>query len=396
MRPFAIVRYLFVPLNLSSILSIVYFAIALTIGEHAGVAGIFVVLATGLLFFGYAFALVDHVHEGRSQHLVLSTDMVSTFATRAVGTLVLVVVLYYATGRLQQWVDPSVVMAVRLLLLALFPAVVGGMVMTARFLEALNPVKLFGTIARFPAGYAALVLIICAMWAYPLWWYHERTFSLSTLWRMETFMPTGLYGQIGARGLLVGFLSHIVVLYLWLATFACVGGALYEWRWELDIKASGAPEREVERADAEMERRQDELMDQLHSDLRCGAFSRASESVHKRIAEAVAPLDEGRWLYERTAKFADQRLATYVAQLLLPLLLKRGATGEALKITRQRLELSKDFRPHGSAQLAQLVETAFTAGDRTTASQLLADFGRHYAGEALPERLAQLQRDLQR
>jgi hypothetical protein len=395
MRPFAIVRYLLVPLNLSTVLSIVYFAVALTAGEHAGVAGIFVVLGAGLLFFAYAFALLDHVHEGRTDTFVLSTDVISAFAIRSVGTLVLVVLLYYVTGRLQQWFNPAVVLVLRLMLLALFPVVVAGMIMTGRFLEALNPVTALGTIARIPASYAALVLIICAIWAYPLWVVHESTFSFSSLWRMESFLPTGLFRQVGARGLLIGFLSHLVALYLWLATFACIGGTLYERRWELDIRAAEAPERETERANVELEKQQDALMDQLHSDLRCGAVARASESVRKRLAESPEPLDEGRWLYARTAQFADQRLANSLAQFLLPLLLKRGASGEALKITRQRLTISKDFRPQTRTELLQLVEAACSSADRATARELLVDLSRHYGGDPLPERLAHLQREFQ-
>jgi hypothetical protein len=75
------------------------------------------------------------------------------------------------------------------------------------------------------------------------------------------------------------------------------------------------------------------------------------------------------------------------------MLLSRRATGEALKAVRERLRASPDFRPKTSAELAQLVELARAAGDRTTARRLLADVERHYAGDALALALAKSRDD---
>jgi hypothetical protein len=393
MHPFAIARYLLVPLNASSLLSILYFAGALTLAEHAGVVGIPLFLGIGWLFFCYGFALLDHVLEGRSSTLVLSTDVIGAFATRSLGTLLLVALLYYLTDRLQQWIHPTVIVVLRLFLLALLPAAIGGMIMTGRFLAALNPVAMIGTISRIPTGYVALWVVLVAIWAVPLWIFHDSAFSFSSLWRAESFLPLGMVEVVGFRGVLIGLLGHIVAVYLWLATFACIGGALYEWRWDLDIKPAEAPEREAEREEAELERDRDRLMDRLYGELRVGPFSRAAGSAQKLIEEAAQPLDECRWLYARSAKIADQRLADHLAQILLPLLLKHRATGEALDVTRQRLKASPGFRPRTSSELFRLVELACVAGERATAWQLLGDFESHY-GSALPERLAQLRRDL--
>lgn len=394
MRLLSILRYVFVPLNASSLLSIIYFAVALTIGEHAGIIGLMVFLGAALLLFCYGFALLDHVLEGRTYPLVLSTDFISTYSTRAVGTLALVGLLYYATERLP--LGPSAIMVVRLLLIGLFPVFVGGTIMTGRFIDALNPVAAFGTIARIPAGYGALVLAICLLWAIPLWMLHNSTFSFSALWRMESFLPLGLLRQVGGRGLLMGLLGHLVAVYLWLATFACIGGTLYEWRWELDIKAADAPEREDERAQADFERQRNELADRLYAELRSSPFTRVTGSVQKLLAEAPQPLDEARWLYARAAKFADQRLANHLAHWLLPQLFRQRATGEALQIVRQRLETSPDFRPQTSEELFRLVELARAAADRTTALRLLADFDKHYSGDPSTDRATQLQKELQR
>src|SRR5688572_20373790 len=115
MRAFAIARYLLVPLNASSLLAILYFSGSLTLAEHVGVIGIPLFLGISLLFFSYGFALLDHMVEGRTRTLVLSTDVIGAFATRSIGTFLLVVLFYYLTTRLQQWLNPSAIVALRLL-----------------------------------------------------------------------------------------------------------------------------------------------------------------------------------------------------------------------------------------------------------------------------------------
>jgi hypothetical protein len=385
MRLFAIARYLLEPLKASPLLSILGFSLALTLAEQVGVVGIELFLITALLFFCYGFALLDHAMEGRREPLVLSTDMLGTFATRSIGSLLLVIIFYCATEKLRQWLHPAVIFTLRLLLIALFPVLIGGMIMTGQFIAALNPVAALGTIARIPATYAALVLVLCAAWAVPLWVLHSSTFSLGSLWRADSFLPTQVFGLIGGmRGVLIGLLAHIVGVYLWLATFVCIGGTLYESRWELDIKAAAAPERKIERANAELARERDRTMDQLHAELRGGYFVKARDSVRKLVAQSPQPIDEYRWLYARAAKFTDQRLADHLAQMLLPLLLQRRATGEALQIARQRLAVSTQFRPSTDDQLRRLAELARAAGDPATASKLLAEVEAQASSAAPP------------
>jgi len=119
--------------------------------------------------------------------------MMRTFASRSIGSLLLVICFCSATERLRQWLNPSVIAVLRLLLIALFPIVVGGMVMTGRFVVALNPLAVIGTIARLPTGYAVLIVVLCAIWAAPLWLLHTNALSLSLLWRPESFLPMQIF-----------------------------------------------------------------------------------------------------------------------------------------------------------------------------------------------------------
>ncbi len=241
-----------------------------------------------MLLISYGFALLEHVIDGRSQPLVLSMDMRSAYAIPAVGTFVLVCAVYDVTGGLRRWLDPYLIDALRLGFIALLPAMLGIMAMTGRFTDALNPAAVVHTIRRIPAAYLALVIVLAALWVVPVSLAHASQFDLDAVWRPESLFPLGLLPVIGARGALLGLLGHIVVAYLWLATFACIGGALYEHRVELDFEPAESPERRSERDQAELERARDLVMDRLFWEWRGGAYGTADASVRALLAQGRA------------------------------------------------------------------------------------------------------------
>jgi hypothetical protein len=395
MHSFSVIRYLLVPLSLVSSLTILFFAVFLTAAEHSGLFGIPLGFGVALLLVGYGFALLEHVMDGRPQPLVLSMDMRSAYLLPAIGTFLLVCACYYTTERLRQWTNPYVVTALQLLLIALLPAIVGMMSMTGRFIDALNPFAVIGTIGRMPAAYLTLVTVLVVLWVIPLSVIHANASSLSTLRSLESFFPLGMLPVIGLRGALLGLLGHIVMVYVWLATFACLGGTLYERRLDLNFQPAESPERKAERSNAELERQRAGVMHRLFGESRGGALATARKSVLKIIADAPRPLDECRWLYQGAAAFEDPRLANYLAQLLLPMLLSQRATGEALEIVRARLAVAADFRPQTAEQLLRLVDLACVAGDRATARQLLAEIDRHYGTDPLAQSLVRREKELQ-
>lgn len=389
MRRLAIARALLVPLDPTLLLAILYFAVALSIGENAGVAGILLQLVTSSLAFCYGLALLDHVREGRKRPLVLSIDVLQTYGGRAAATFALVVAGSYIVYRLGASGHAGLAGGVRFAALLLSPAMLGVMSTTGRWHEALNPLTLADTVVRMRGGYAALVVLLGVLWAVPLLSFRRTFFSFEAMLRLETLLPTGLFRTTGWRGVLFALLVQVVVMYAWLATAAMIGRAFFEWRRELGIRAADGPERDEERAALELARERDAIMDRLYNE----RFGNAAASVRRMIAEAERPVDECRWLYARAAEMQDPGLASFIAQLLLPMLLARRATGEALKVTRERLRAAPDFRPRTSAELAQLVELAYAAGDRATARRLLADVERHFAGDALALALAKSHAD---
>ena len=396
MHPMALLRYMGLPLRTAPVLLIVLFSLMLTLAVHAGVFGVPMFFIIGSWFLKYGFALLDNVVAGRRDPPVLSAEMANPFQQRPLWLFLLLMFFYSVTALLEPWMGSAAVIGLRVLLMALVPSMVASMSVTDRFLEALNPVTVFGTIARIPLAYGVLLVTIGAIWLVAVVLLHAVGDSLVGLWRLESLLPSQISFEIGMHGVVVGLLVLMLFMYLWLAMFACIGGTIYERRHDLAIDPVGSPERAAARADAELERQRDKTMDRIFAELRGGALANAGATVRKLIEQSSRPLDECRWLYTRAASIADQRLANYLAQVTLPRLLSVRATGEALKMTRERLSVTPDFRPETGGQLLQLVQLARDAGDRAMARNLLANFSQCYPNDPMESAAAKLQADLAR
>jgi hypothetical protein len=391
----ALVRYLGVPLHTAPLLVIGFFGLALGIAIHAGLFGLYLAVILGSWFFKYGFALLDDVVQGRSEPPVLSVDMANPVERRPLGLLLVLLVFYVLTGQLRPLIGDSWVGTLRIVLLALIPSMVASMSVTGRVRDAINPVAVLGTIMRIPIAYAALLIVIGVLWFVPFWALRALGESLPNLWRKELFLPLHTLSEVGFYGFFVGTLSMTLLMYLWLAMFACIGGTIYERRKELAVDAAAAPERIAARANAELERQRDKIMDRVFAEVRGGALANAGTTIRKLIEESRDPLDECRWLYARAVTL-DSRLASYLAQLTLPRLIGAKATGEALKMLRERLAVDAEFRPLSGEQLMQLAQLARDAGDRAMARRLLADFNRHYPNHRMETAAAKLQSELVR
>ena len=70
------------------------------------------------------------------------------------------------------------------------------------------------------------------------------------------------------------------------------------------------------------------------------------------VGKSSDPIGELRWLHQRAAQWPDGRLADRLARELLPRLLGKRSTGEALDLVRERLRKNPRFRPASSAAAA--------------------------------------------
>jgi hypothetical protein len=355
----AIIGYLRLPLKLASLLVIVVFALLLAIAQRAGMLGLPLLLILVSWFFKYSFVLLDHVIDGRNEPPVLSAEMVNPVEQRPFGLLLLMATFYFLTMSLESTVGETAVRLIRLCALAIVPAMAASMSITGRFFSALNPIAVFGTIARIPRAYAAVLVTIALLWLIP--------------WSVLRLL--GLYEVVPTIFLLA------LWMYLWLAMLACIGGVMYEHREELDIEPVVTPERTAQRENANLNRERDRIMDAIFAQCRSGAFTNAGATIRSLVEGAQEPLEVCRWLYERATAWPDQRPAIYIAQLFLPRLLAARATGEALTVVRSRLQRDADFRPILGGQVVELAALARDAGDRATARLLLADFEQRFPND---------------
>jgi hypothetical protein len=266
---------------------------------------------------------------------------------------------------------------------------------TQQFVQGLNPVTVVGIVARIPHAYALLLLILGALWYFPVTIALGAADQLAALWQPETFLPGGLAVATGGSSFAVGWLAHVFVMYVWLAMFACTAGMVYEHRTELDFEPAHSPERQAARANAELERQRNKLFDRIFAQLRGGALGNAGTSVRQLVEESSAPLEECRWLYAR-ASASHAALANYIAQLMLPRLLATRATNEALRLVRERLVVDTGFKPASGQELWQVAQLARDGGDRPTARKLLQDFEQVFPNDPVAQSLRQLREELAR
>lgn len=391
----ALLHYLRVPLHFSPLVLIFVFSLMLTVSEHAGLWGLPTLLIIGSWFFKYGFAVLDHTIHGRAEAPVLSAEMINPVEQRPMGTFLLIMAIYFLTDKLSSWISPTQIFLVRIVLLAMIPAVIAGMSITGKFFAALNPLAVVGTISRIPMAYALLLVVIGAIWFLPWMVLRSASETLAALWRLEVFLPGQTLVAIGFKGVVVEYFAHVVFMYCWLAMFACIGGTLYEHRNEVEYEAAESPERKEARANAMLERERDKIIDRIFAELRGGALGNAGETMRKLINESPRPIDECRWLYARAINI-DQRLANFLAQVTLPKLLEVKATGEAITIVRERLNAVPEFRPKTSGELLRLAQLARDAGDRATARKLLVEFDKFFPNDPMAAVALQLQQELQR
>jgi hypothetical protein len=365
----AICRYLAMPLRTAPLLLIGTFSILLVVAAKAGIVGIPLGLILLSWFSKYSFVLMDGLAEGVAEPPVLSTEMVNPLdEQRPMILLLMAIGLFYATDSASYWIGNSGALVLMLAVGALLPAVVAVQGATGTVVQSLNPRRVLGLIARLRGDYLLILGFIALVWLF------SRFVVESTLGDMLPLV-----------------LRIALLMYAWLAMFSLIGGVLFERRFDIGLEDVHTPESlDTGDDDTPDERVRDREMDRIYAEWRGGAHANAWKSVLSLVDKSSDQLAELRWLYQRAAQWPDGRLADRLARELLPRLLAKRVTGEALDLARERLKKDARFRPAASADLLTLVQLARTAGDRATARLLLQDFSTLYPGDpaqALVDRL---------
>jgi hypothetical protein len=371
----AILRYLAVPLRTAPLLLIGTFSVLLFMAFHAGFLGIPLGLILLSWFSKYSFVLMDRLAEGVVEPPVLSTEMVNPLdEQRPLILLVLTIALFYGSNAASYWVGDRGSLVLLVAVAAIMPAVVAVQGATGTVVQSLNPRRVLGLIWRLRRDYLVILGFVALVWLFARWI---------------------VASSIGDALPLVVRIA--LLMYAWLAMFSLIGGVLYERRVDIGLDDVNTPEGvdAGDDDDAPDERTRDREIDRIYAEWRGGAHANAWNSVLALVGKSSDPIAELRWLYQRAAQWPDGRLADRLARELLPRLLVRRSTGEALDLVRERLRKDARFRPAGSADLLTLVHLARTAGDRATARLLLQDFSKLYPGDPAQAMVDRLNTQLQ-
>jgi hypothetical protein len=370
----ATLRYLATPLRMAPLLLIGTFSVLLVLATKAGLFGIPLGLILLSWFSKYSFVLMDHLADGVAEPPVLSIEMVNPLSEqRPMILLLMTIALFYASDAASYWVGERGALVLLFAVGAILPAVVAVQGATGTVVQSLNPRRVFGLIMRLRGDY--LLILGCI-----------------ALVRLSLGLIESTIGDV-----LPLVLRIAVLLYAWLAIFSLIGGVLFERRLDIGLDDVHTPE-SVDTSDDDAtpdERLRDREVDRIYAEWRGGAHANAWKSVMALVDQSNDQIVELRWLYQRASQWPDGRLADRLARELLPRLLAKRITGEALDVLRERLRKDARFRPTGSADLLTLVQLARAAGDRATARVLLQDFSTLYPGDPAQSTVDRLNTQLQ-
>ncbi|HEY7639732.1 MAG TPA: hypothetical protein VH814_08415 [Steroidobacteraceae bacterium] len=358
----AFLRYIAIPLRMAPLLLIVTFSLLLWFAAKSGFFGIALGLILLSWFTKYSFVLMDHLAEGVVEPPVLSIEMVNPLSEQRPAIMLgLTIALFYGSNAAGYWLGERGAVVLKIASAAILPAIVAVQGATGTVVQSLDPRRVFGLIWRLRGDYLLILGFI------------------GLVWLILGFVVGSATGDA-----LPLVLRIALLLYMWLAVFALIGGVLYERRVDIGLDAVHTPEgldTIPEPREAPEERVRAKEIDRIYAEWRGGAHDNAWKSVLALVSQSKDELDELRWLYARAAQWPDGRLADRLARELLPRLLAKRVTGEALNLVRERLRKDARFRPAGSADLLTLVHLARAAGDRATARLLLRDFSVLYPGD---------------
>lgn len=354
----AILRYLAIPLRTAPLLLIGMFSVLLVVATKAGFLGIPLGLILLSWFTKYSFVLMDAMAEGVVEPPVLSVEMVNPLSEQRPMILLLMTIgLFYASNAAGYWIGEKGALVLMFAVGATLPAIVAVQGATGMVVQSLNPRRVLSLILRLRGDYVVILGFI------------------GLVWLCSRFVVESPLGDA------LPFILRIALLmYAWLAVFSLIGGVLWERRLDIGLDDAHTPE-SIDTGDDDAppdERVRDREIDRIYAEWRGGAHANAWKSVLALVGQGSDPMVELRWLYQRAAQWPDGRLADRLTRELVPRLLVKRSTGEALDLVRERLKKDPRFRPTGSADLLTLVHLARTAGDRATARLLLQDFSQLY------------------
>lgn len=339
-------RYLLLSFHLTPLLLVATFSIGLMLALKAGLAGLPLALLLQSWFFKYCFVFLDAIVAGRDEPPVLDIDMVNPVSEQRPLILALLVM---AEGLLlvylRQHVGPVPAVGAGVVLIWILPANIALLGITRNPFQAIWPPMLVALISALGRTYFLLNIGLLV--------------AAGAMYAIATHAPSILFLFVTSQ-------------WVFLLTFALLGGALFEHRLELGLDSKTRREQLAERDSREHAAERGQMLDRAHSKFRVRKPGEGWEHIETWLrtccgtagANSDACVSEYRAVLEATSKWEDVRPADRLANELVSLLLAKRANGEALRIVEQRLATHVQFQIVPPAQAVRIAELAGAAGKR--------------------------------
>ncbi|MBX5460125.1 MAG: hypothetical protein IRZ28_03455 [Steroidobacteraceae bacterium] len=363
-----LLRHLLRPLDPTSLLLIAVFTAGFLIGMMGGFPAMVLSLLLFSWLFKYAYILLDSVANGVQDTPVLSLEMLNPFdEQRPLAQLVICA----CVGWLCWWVGGWLGAALGILGLLYLPASVAVLGVSARAVDAINPVALTRVITRL-GGYYVAILGLVALYAL-------------TILALEKLRVPAIIGLP-------------VTLFCILSFFCAIGGALFERRHALGLEATHAPERKQEEQERERSRLRARALDEVYAEARSGNLQAARESLLRwqRDTDAERFESDAHFFFTRAREWPDDKAFTFLARQLITQALERGKTGTAVELAAGIPERVPAIVLGTAADTLKLASLARAAGRRSLALRILTQFERRFPNDAQLAEATTLRRELER
>jgi hypothetical protein len=347
----AFLRYLLLPLHGTVLVLIAVLALGMSAAQYAGLFGYPLQLMLASWLFNYAYILLEAIANGAREPPVLAIEMLNPLhESRPLFQFVLVFLIALALSALSLYVDAPLAAVLALLAFIALPASTGALAIGTSVWQAVHPAVL---------------------------WHIARTLGWTYLAMLLLIAGTGVSALILARIGMPPWLLILLGVYAWLALFALIGGALFEYRAQLGHEPVDSPERRQARVQSQVDRERGRFLARVHGEARGGNLPAAWQSIEQELASHGHAFEFYDWLLDRLSEREDARLAYRLAQDYIARALGRD-NARATLIAQRRLKLDPDFRPRTAAQCLRLAELLRLSGDRSGAQAMLRDFSQHF------------------
>lgn len=325
---------------------------------------ILIELAMVMLFFKYAYVVLEHTAQGFLQAQRIRGKLLIDNLETPFKQLFIVFVFFIGLSELSE-LNSQVPLYIGIFITALiFPASVMVLAVEHRLLRAINPVILLGTIHRIGNAYFIMCLFLLLL----LLGVTQATYM------MLDYLPASIYMPVG----------NFIIMYFALIMFNMMGYVLYQYHEELgyniEHEYEEVSESNVWPHETEPELRKIEIL--FHE----GKLTDAQQQLIQIIREHPGNMQYRERLHRLLLARADmeglrQHSADYIGRLML-----ENRPSEALRVFTDCYKLDRDFKFGNGRQRFMMAQLLNNNGQARAALNLLTNLHVDFPGYAgIPE-----------